>query len=104
MLNSGPIAMENHKHSKYKGTKFGKHLFRNQSVHFHKLQIYFFEVADNSSIQDLTHNAFAILGEQGGIRLADKHTCSECTQEYKSVADWLPPVNDAAAVLGVDEN
>jgi hypothetical protein len=64
----------------------------------------FFEVADNSSIQDLTRGAFAILGEHGGIRIADKHACSECTQEYKSVADWLPVVNDAAAVLGVDEN
>ena len=63
-----------------------------------------FEVSDNSSIQDLTHDAFAILGEQGGIRLANGHACSECTQEYKSVADWAPPVNDAAAVLGVDEN
>lgn len=63
-----------------------------------------FEVADNSSIQDLTHDAFAILGEQGGMRLADKHACSECTQEYKAVADWIPPANDAAAVLGVDEN
>ncbi|KIJ93686.1 hypothetical protein K443DRAFT_111653 [Laccaria amethystina LaAM-08-1] len=58
-----------------------------------------FEVSDNSSIQDLTHDAFAILGEQGGIRLANKHGCSECTQEYKSVADWVPPANDAAAVL-----
>ena len=64
----------------------------------------YFEVADNSSIQDLTRDVFAILGEQGGIRLADKHTCSECTQEHKSVADWLPVTNDAAAVLGVDEN
>ena len=23
-------------------------------------------------------------------RLADKHACSECTQEHKSVADWIP--------------
>ena len=104
MLNTGPIAMENKVHSRYKDTKCGMHLFRNLFIHFHKLQIYFFEVADNSSIQDLTCDAFAILGEHGGIRIADKHECSECTQEYKAVADWLPAANDAAAVLGVDEN
>ena len=63
-----------------------------------------FETNDNPSIDDLTHDAFAILGEGGAMRLSDKHTCSECTQERKAVADFLPAVNDAAAVLGVDEN
>jgi len=38
------------------------------------------------------------------MRLSDKHACSECTQECKAVADFLPAANDAAAVLGVDEN
>ncbi len=32
-----------------------------------------FETSDGLSIEDLTHDAFAILGEHGGIRLADKH-------------------------------
>jgi hypothetical protein len=63
-----------------------------------------FETNDNPSIQDFTHDAFAVLGEHGGIRLSDKHTCSECTQEHKSVADFLPAADDPAAVLGVDEN
>jgi len=63
-----------------------------------------FETNDNQSIEDLTHDAFSILGEDGGIRLSDRHTCSECTQEHKSVADFLPRVHDPAAVLGVDEN
>ena len=63
----------------------------------------FFEVGDNSSIEDLIRDAYAILREQGGIRLADKHACSECTQEYKAVADWIPAANDAAAVLGINE-
>ena len=63
-----------------------------------------FETNDNPSIDNLTHDAFAILGEGGAMRLSDKHTCSECTQEHKEVADFLPAVNDAAAVLGVDEN
>ena len=38
------------------------------------------------------------------MRLSDKHTCPECTQECKTVADFIPAANDAAAVLGVDEN
>ena len=79
--------------------------FIQESVHtLSQASNIFFEVADNSSIEDLTRDAYAILGEQGGIRLADKHACSECTQEYKAVADWIPAANDAAAVLGVDEN
>ncbi|EDR13485.1 uncharacterized protein LACBIDRAFT_308467 [Laccaria bicolor S238N-H82] len=63
-----------------------------------------FETNDNPSIDDFTHDAFAILGEGGAMRLSDKHTCSECTQECKAVADFLPAPNDAAAVLGVEEN
>jgi hypothetical protein len=63
-----------------------------------------FETNDNPSIDDLTHDAFAILGEGGAMRLSDKHTCTECTQERKAVADFLPAANNAAAVLGVDEN
>jgi len=57
-----------------------------------------FETNDNPSIDDLTHDAFAILGEGGAMRLSDKHTCSECTQECKAVADFLPAANDASAV------
>ena len=63
-----------------------------------------FETNDNPSIDDFTHDVFAILGEDSAMRLSDKHTCSECTQEHKAVADFLPAANDAAAVLGVGEN
>ena len=63
-----------------------------------------FETNDNTSIENLIYDAFAVLGEDGGIRLSDKHTCSECTQEHKSVADFTPTANDPVAVLGVDEN
>ena len=38
------------------------------------------------------------------MRLSDKHTCSECTQEFRAVADFILAGNDAAAVLSVDEN
>ena len=37
------------------------------------------------------------------IRVADQHTCSECTQKYKAKADLI--INeDPAAIVGVDEN
>ncbi len=63
-----------------------------------------FESHNNLSIENLTYDAIAMLGENGGIRLSDKHTCLECTQEHKSVADFIPTANDPAAVLGVDKN
>ena len=44
------------------------------------------------------------MGEKGGIRLSDGHACSECTQDYKAIADWVPQNNDPAALLGVDDN
>ncbi|KAF8808343.1 hypothetical protein BYT27DRAFT_7222938 [Phlegmacium glaucopus] len=55
----------------------------------------FFETNDNPSIEDLTHDAFSILGEEGGMRLSDRHTCSDW------VADFLPVANDPAAVLAM---
>ena len=44
------------------------------------------------------------MGENGGIRLSDGHACSECTQDYKATADYIPQNNDPAAVLGVDND
>ena len=44
-----------------------------------------------------------MLGENGIIRAADKHTCSECTQVYKRTADIITG-DDPAAVAGNDEN
>ena len=63
-----------------------------------------FEAPNNTSISELTHRAYDSLGEDGGIRLSDGHACSECTQDYKAVADYAPQNNDLAAVLGVDNN
>ena len=81
------------------------HIFIQESVRtIAKASNIILETRDNPSIADLTYDAFAILGERGGIRLSDKHACSECTQEYQTVATFLPTVNDSAAVLGVDEN
>jgi hypothetical protein len=61
------------------------------------------ELSDWLPINDVTKKAFEVLGEQGLIRSADGHTCSECTHEYKQRADIIPEV-DAAAIAGVDEH
>ncbi|PPQ92746.1 hypothetical protein CVT25_003855, partial [Psilocybe cyanescens] len=54
------------------------------------------------TIAEVTTQAYAVLGEQGIIRVADKHACKECTQEYKKSSDAI--FNNPAAVVGVDEN
>ena len=62
------------------------------------------ELPDKLSIDEVTKQAYGILGEKGIIRSADNHACSECTHDYKSEADVLPRANDPASVIGVDEN
>ena len=51
----------------------------------------------------VTKQAFIQLENNGGIRDAQNHSCSECTHEYKETADRIMG-DDPAAVLGVDEN
>lgn len=62
---------------------------------------------DALSIEDVTKEAFQILGENGRIKPADHHSCSECTHKYKATADVISRQDrrqDPAALLGVDEN
>ena len=61
-----------------------------------------FDSASNPSIADLTHRAYDLLGENGGIRPSDGHPCSECTQDYKPTADYAAQNDDPAALLGID--
>ena len=61
------------------------------------------ELQDGLAINDVTKQAFSILGENGIIRAADKHACKECTQPYKRTADIITG-DDPAALVGVDEN
>ena len=63
-----------------------------------------FETNDNLPIAELTNKAYSLLGEDGGIRLANGHTCPECTQEYKATANYGFQNNDPAVLLGVDDN
>ena len=61
------------------------------------------ELADGLGIEDVTKHAFVALGEQGIIRSAQNHFCSECTHDYKETADRITG-DDPAAIVGIDEN
>jgi CxC5 like cysteine cluster associated with KDZ transposases len=61
------------------------------------------ELQDGLAIDDVTEQAFSVLGENGIIRAADQHTCQECTQPYKRTADIITG-DDPAALVGIDEN
>jgi len=61
------------------------------------------ELQDGLAIDDVTKEAFELLGENGIIRLADQHACAECTQPYRHTSDRMLNV-DPVAVVGVNEN
>jgi len=61
------------------------------------------ELSDRLGINEVTKQAFEILGEDGLIRSADGHACAECTHEYKAAADVIPGI-DEAGLAGIDEN
>ena len=62
------------------------------------------ELSDNLDIDNVTQEAFKRLGENGIIRCAEGHTCTECTHDYKATADVINEVEDPAALVGVDEH
>jgi hypothetical protein len=61
------------------------------------------ELEDGLAIDQVTKQAFGILGEKGIIQAAEHHSCSECTQTYKSTSDRLS-LYDPAATVGMDED
>jgi hypothetical protein len=58
------------------------------------------EFDDGLNIKEVTTHAYSLLGENGIIRAADQHACTECTQKYKKTSDVV--FNDPAAVVGMD--
>lgn len=66
------------------------------------------ELEDGLNINDLTREAFEILGNKGIIQPSNNHSCSECTQPYKSRQEVIvnndPSALDPAGVVGNDEN
>ena len=61
------------------------------------------ETENDIPIEQVTKEAFIQLGDNGVIKCAQNHSCSECTHKYKETADRITG-DDPAAVLGVDEN
>ena len=61
------------------------------------------EMENGIPIQEVTKQAFIQLGDNGVIKCAQNHSCSECTHKYKETADRITG-DDPAAVLGVDEH
>ena len=61
------------------------------------------EMENGIPIREVTKQAFIQLGDNGVIKCAQNHSCSECTHKYKETADRITG-DDPAAVLGVDEN
>ncbi|KIJ91189.1 hypothetical protein K443DRAFT_115393, partial [Laccaria amethystina LaAM-08-1] len=59
---------------------------------------------DGLPIDDVTKEAFSLLGENGMIRAANQHSCPECSQPYISQADSLLTGEDPAGLVGVDES
>ncbi|KAF8880795.1 hypothetical protein BD779DRAFT_1378336, partial [Infundibulicybe gibba] len=54
------------------------------------------ELNDSLSIDEVTVEAFANLGQGSQIKPADGHACSECTQEYKGKPGFIPQQDPAA--------
>jgi hypothetical protein len=61
------------------------------------------ELEDNLALDQITKQAFEVLGDRGIIRAADHHHYSECTQKYKAQTNQVL-FYDAAATVGIDEN
>src|ERR1700719_102501 len=104
LLNSGMIASGQHKNRKqerYLVGKSGTLMCKNPSVAKSSGQS--LELKDELPIEEVTKHAFMLLGEDGVIRSAENHFCSECTHDYKRTADQITG-DDPAALIGVDEN
>jgi hypothetical protein len=56
------------------------------------------ELQDGLAIDEVTTEAFTILGANGIVRVADGHTCSECTHEYKATADIIANPDSTATI------
>ena len=61
------------------------------------------ELEDGIALDQITKQAFSILGDRGIIRAADNHHCYKYTQTHKSQADSFL-LFDPTAIVEVDEN
>ena len=61
------------------------------------------DLQDNISIDSVTKAAFRELGNKGILQSGLNHSCSQCSQPHKAMADRVDN-DDPAAVAGVDDN
>ncbi|PPQ92923.1 hypothetical protein CVT25_006599, partial [Psilocybe cyanescens] len=61
-----------------------------------------FIIRDVVSIDEVTEEAFTVLGHEGLIQPARGHACAECYQPYRATSDVILTPNNPSAVLGVD--
>ena len=61
-------------------------------------------VHDNLGIDEVTKEAFSVLGENGVIRAADQHTCSECAHDYIERTSASTTEANSADVVGIDDD
>ena len=54
-------------------------------------------------IKEVTGQAFNLLGQNGRIHSAAGHTCAECTHQYKSTADVMPPDDEPQNITSSEE-
>src|SRR3984957_10894192 len=106
LLNSGMIASGQHKNRKqerYLVGKSGTLMCKNRLGMWQSLLDNLWNLKDELPIEEVTKHAFMLLGEDGVIRSAENHFCSECTHDYTRTADQI--TGDApAALICVDEN
>jgi CxC5 like cysteine cluster associated with KDZ transposases/CxC6 like cysteine cluster associated with KDZ transposases len=62
-------------------------------------------VHDNLGIDEVTKEAFSVLGENGVIRAADQYTCSECTHDYiERTSSSITTAANSADIVGIDDD
>ena len=59
-------------------------------------------IQDGLAIDEVTEQAFSILGESGKIKAADQHACEECTHEYRGNVG-IVSTHDQSAMVGMED-
>ena len=59
-------------------------------------------IQDGLAIDEVTEQAFSILGESGKIKAADQHACEECTHEYRGNVG-IVSTHDRSAMVGMED-
>jgi hypothetical protein len=61
-----------------------------------------FVIRDTASIEEVTEEAFTVLGNDGLIQPAKGHECAECSQPYRATSDVVFNPSNSSAGPGVE--